>query len=193
VSRNVLIAGVVLAAACLLWADLGKRPMVVTSADGSPNDELWMERREQEARAKKLVPEAGKKGHGTKTITFPELSYTLSPEQEKQGETDGYARWLPPEVKALDGRKVRVEGFMLPMLVKEGKASEFLIMANQLSCCYGQPPRFCDFITAKAASDPVPMVQDRVLVYEGTLHVADTFDGKVWTGLYTLELDSMGR
>jgi hypothetical protein len=190
--RILLMTALVWTTGCVIWAMVDKGPGVATALP-MPDDELWMERRAEEARVKALVPEAQKAPKGTVKVSFASLAYALTPEQEQQGEHKGYAQWAPASVKALDGRHVRIEGFMLPMRVKDGKVTECLIMANQLSCCFGQPPRFCDFIAAKATGDPVPMVQDQVLVYEGTLHVADVFEGTIWTSLYSLDLDSVGR
>lgn len=46
---------------------------------------------------------------------------------------------LPKTVKKLDGRKIMMTGFMLPIDQVEN-IKEFLLVQSLWSCCYGQPP-----------------------------------------------------
>ena len=86
---------------------------------------------------------------------------------------------LPPGILALDGKRVRITGFLVPILNAGGRIREFFIMSSQSSCCFGTAPRLFDFIDAtmpegtdiKDLGDPV--------VFEGVLHVRglDCLDG----------------
>lgn len=48
---------------------------------------------------------------------------------------------IPADIKCLDGKKVVIRGFMLPLKVENEKATEFLIMRNQGACCFGTMPK----------------------------------------------------
>ena len=58
-----------------------------------------------------------------------------------------------PSVKAWNGKKAIVTGFMLPTKLENGsgKAVEFLLMANQMACCYGTVPNMNDWVIVKIA------------------------------------------
>lgn len=190
-NRMVRRAGIALAAVGLLWVATRLDP---TSAPRVAQDNGELAARiEKEARLRTLVPEAGEAKAGTVKLAFSDLAFDVPPDEAKATAKTGYAPWLPAAVKALDGRRVRIEGYMLPTQVEDGKAKECLILANQLACCYGQTPRYCEFIVASAKGGAVPALQDRPLVFEGTLKIADVFEGGAWMSLYALELDTVGR
>ncbi len=104
-----------------------------------------------------------------------------------------YADQLPAAIKAYDGRKVRIRGFLLPVKMEGNEVREFLIVANQMSCCYGTTPRFWEFVAAKIVGDPAPNLMDRTLTFEGTLHVGDVYENGFWTQLYTMECTAVGK
>ena len=47
---------------------------------------------------------------------------------------------IPPAIKALNEKPVAVRGFMLPMKVEHGMVTEFLLLKNQMGCCFGVNP-----------------------------------------------------
>jgi hypothetical protein len=151
------------------------------------------ERAAERARVAALVPEAGAVSRDTQRINFGDLAFDAPGGETQATASTGFAPWAPEKVRALDGREVRIEGFMLPTRMEAGRASECLILANQQACCYGQSPRFCEFLVAKMMKEPAPVLQDRPLVFTGRLHVGDVFEGKAWTTFYTLEVTAVGR
>ena len=167
--------------------------------DAAGREAEWRQARE-ESRARdrmafEAAPELGKADAGVRKISFSDLEFDVPLEHAREAAKSGYARWAPEEVRALDGKRVRIEGFMLPtQLAEDGRAKECFIMVNQMTCCYGQAPRFCDYLVAQVgAHDPVKVLQDRPLVFEGMLRVADVFANGAWTQLYTMELERVGR
>ncbi len=174
----------------LLWA--------ASLMDPTRKQREWVEAearaasRAKEAEVNALVPEAVQE-KGERSVSFSDLAFDLDPADERQGAKTGYEKWLPAWVKKQNGQRIRIEGFMLPTRMDAGGARECLIMANQQACCYGQTPRFCEFIVAKFTGKPAPAVQDRPLVFQGRLQVADVFVDGVWTTLYTLDEGSVGR
>lgn len=151
------------------------------------------ERIAERARVAALVPEAGAVSSDTKRIDFGDLAFDAPGGDVQSTASSGFGPWAPEKVKSLNGREVRIEGFMLPTRMENGRASECLIMANQQACCYGRSPRFCEFLVAKMVKEPAPVLQDQPLVFTGRLQVGDVFEGKAWTTFYTLEVTGVGR
>ena len=151
------------------------------------------ERAAEQARVAALMPAAATAPKGAQRIDFGDLSFKAPQSDTPDTTSAGYANWAPASVKALDERTVRIEGFMLPTRVENGHVRECLIMANQLTCCFGKTPRFCDFIVARIDAPSVAVLQDLPLVFTGRLKVGDVFEGKAWTSFYTMQVAGVGR
>ena len=106
---------------------------------------------------------------GYRNITFSDLSgfnFDLTPDtpgpKASPAETTARATaQIPADVRALDGGKVIVEGFLLPVTMNNGLAIEFLLMRNQSMCCYGVPPKINEWITVRASGEGVKPVTAR--------------------------------
>lgn len=131
-----------------------------------------------------VVPTDGK----TLSLDFFKLGFepVKDPVDAKTGQPH-YNDQIPAAIKAYDGRKVRIRGYMMPIKMEGNEVREFLIMANQMSCCYGAPPRFWEFIAARMKTAAAPNVMDQTLTFEGTLRVGDVYENGYWTQFYTLE------
>jgi hypothetical protein len=151
------------------------------------------EKAAEQARINALMPAAAKAAKDTRRIDFGDLSFNAPAADTPDTTSAGYAAWAPAGVKALNDATVRINGFMLPTRVENGHVRECLIMANQLTCCYGKPPRFCDFIIAHVDAPEVAVLQDQPLVFTGRLKVGDSFEGTAWTGFYAMQVQSVGR
>ena len=131
---------------------------------------------------------------GVLEMTFGRLNFLLPPEVYKSLDpNNGYGQWLPEGIKAYDGREIRIRGYMLPTKLEKGQVRECLILANQMACCYGQSPRFCEFIVASATGKPIASEYDRIITFQGNLHVRDVFEDGCWTALYTMDCVSAER
>ncbi len=107
----------------------------------------------------------------------------------------GSVNRIPPEVQALEGKRVAISGYMLPVNFDEkGFVKEFLIIRSPMVCCYGVAPRLNEWVVVKMDSKAkkiVPMM-DVPLDFYGTLHVGEKYEGGVFTGLYRLEGEKTG-
>jgi hypothetical protein len=99
---------------------------------------------------------------------------------------------IPPEVKGWSGKKAVVTGFMLPTKLDSGKAVEFLLMANQMACCYGTVPNMNDWVIVKIPKG-VPIIQDVPISFRGRFTVSATFESGYMTGIYELEAEGPGQ
>ncbi len=98
---------------------------------------------------------------------------------------------IPAIVKSWNGKKAIVTGFMLPTKLDNGKAVEFLLMANQMACCYGTVPNMNDWIIVRSPKG-VPVTQDVPISFRGTFTVSATFESGYMTGIYELDAEGPG-
>jgi hypothetical protein len=99
---------------------------------------------------------------------------------------------IPAEVKHWNGKKALVTGFMLPTKLDNGKATEFLLMANQMACCYGAVPNMNDWVIVRIPAG-TPIVQDVPIAFRGTLKVGAMYENGYMTGIYELDADGPGQ
>lgn len=97
---------------------------------------------------------------------------------------------IPSDVKSWSGRKALITGFMLPTKLDNGKATEFLIMANQMACCYGTIPNMNEWVVVRMPQG-TPVIQDVPISFYGTLKVGAMFDNGYMTGIYEMDAERM--
>ena len=102
-----------------------------------------------------------------------------------------YASRVPRNVRNLSGKKVAIEGFMVPTVVNEQNiVEEFLLMPDQLSCCFGQAPEANGWLVVRSERG-VDVAMDRVVRVLGNLTVEERWDQEFFVGLYHVECDEM--
>ena len=99
---------------------------------------------------------------------------------------------IPQAVREWSGRKAIVTGFMLPTKLDNGKAVEFLLMANQMACCYGTVPNMNDWVIVKIPQG-VPITQDVPISFRGVFKVSAAFESGYMTGIYELQAEGPGQ
>lgn len=99
---------------------------------------------------------------------------------------------LPKQVIDLNNKKVKIKGFMLPLVfTKEEKIITFLLTPNQAACCFGKVPAlneviFCD------SSKAYPDLRDTLLEITGIITTEPTFNEKdMAVYLYKLNIESI--
>ena len=93
---------------------------------------------------------------------------------------------IPEEVSAFDGKKVVIQGFLLPVKMNGSLAVEFLLMRNQSMCCYGVPPKVNEWITVQTSGPGVKPVMDQPITVAGVLHVGPIMENSSLAGIYRL-------
>ena len=97
---------------------------------------------------------------------------------------------ISPQIQAMNGKKVEVEGFMLPLDMSEGKLRTFMLLKDQMACCFGNIPRLNEWVYVRVSKKKeIKIHQDVLVTLLGTLRVGAKFEGEVLTGIYHLELD----
>lgn len=104
---------------------------------------------------------------------------------EDQPEKD--AESIPANIKALDGQKVRLEGFMMPLKLEKGKVRQFLLLRNQMMCCYGIAPQANEWILVDVVGDPIAARMDEPIYVTGLFRVGVIREAGAFIGIYRLE------
>ena len=99
---------------------------------------------------------------------------------------------IPPQIKALSGEKIEIEGFMLPLEGEDDNLQSFVLLANQLACCFGAIPLLNEWIYVKIPKRKrIRSHQDELIMLYGTLRVGAEFEDGMLNGIYHLELDRL--
>ena len=99
---------------------------------------------------------------------------------------------IPPKIKALSGEKIEIEGFMLPLEGEDDNLQSFVLLANQLACCFGAIPLLNEWIYVKIPKRKrIRSHQDELIMLYGTLRVGAEFEDGMLNGIYHLELDRL--
>jgi hypothetical protein len=102
-----------------------------------------------------------------------------------------YDAQIPADVKALDGKKTVISGFMLPVKVNQGVVTELLLMKDQQSCCYGATPGLNDFVIVRMPAGKGKLMVDTPIFVYGTLKVGAVLENGFLSGVYQLEGEKM--
>lgn len=96
---------------------------------------------------------------------------------------------LHPEVKALDGEKIFVKGYMYPTGVMQGLTSFILVKDNQ-QCCFGGNPAVGDMIQVKMRDGKTAEFFSGRVAVAGTFHTLDPKLGGELAPVYILDGDA---
>jgi hypothetical protein len=94
---------------------------------------------------------------------------------------------IPAAIKNLDGKTVRIRGFMMPVKELQGKTTEFLITRSQPSCCFSGATEITEFVTVKVPGKGFDTLMDDPITIQGRLHVGAVTDSGYIVGLYQLD------
>ena len=87
---------------------------------------------------------------------------------------------ISPQIKAIDGKKVEIQGFMLPLDMSEGNLRTFMLLKDQMACCFGNIPRLNEWVYVRVPKKKqISIHQDVPITLFGTLHVGTKFEGEV--------------
>jgi hypothetical protein len=128
-------------------------------------------------------------------VSFGYLAgYACSVPEELQERPDEAAAWLrqriPPDVQALDGQRVALAGFMVPVAGDGERAERFMLLATQMGCCFGITPPLNWWIdVAMANGRKARIARDVSITVYGTLRVGPFVDHGAIISLYRIEAD----
>ena len=135
-------------------------------------------------------PEIKQERDGFWRVSFQNLaSFRYNAPPPDKPPTPGKKRDIPANVQALEGKRVRISGYMLPIELDGGFVKSFLLLRSPGMCCYGIVPSPNEWVLVKMKDKAakVPPLMDVPLSFYGTLHVGEVYEDKMFAGIYQLE------
>ena len=137
-------------------------------------------------------------GQDYKRVEFEELTATEyvpeAPEEKYQtvvrSERDYLVKHVAVQVLELDGERVEIPGYMLPISVEGGKVSEFLLMPDTGACCFGVMPSYNSWVLART-EEGVTHFDDIPVRIRGSLKVEEVWHAGFFSHLYYMDLDEL--
>lgn len=118
----------------------------------------------------------------------------VPPEPTLDGSTpEGGDEQIPADIKGLNGKKLTVTGYMLPVRLVQGRATEFLLVKDPSMCCYGVMPEMNEWVVVKMKDGGVPPVMDVPVSFYGEFKVGATFENGYMIGIYELAGEGMAK
>lgn len=101
---------------------------------------------------------------------------------------------IPPDVKALNGKKVTVEGWMVPMQVDDdGGVQSFVLVKTQPECCFGDTQAMNEWIdVTMPAGRKAEFNVDRPITVSGNLEVGEKMEDGFVLSIYRMTADRVG-
>jgi hypothetical protein len=146
------------------------------------------------AKAAKPGGPAGYIDLGFETLSqfqFQELEEVMDGRKDPATASRKTAEQIPAGIKALDEKNIALTGFMVPLKLEEGRVTEFMLVQNQMSCCYGAVPRINEWVTVRVGGKGVKLIMDEPVVVRGKLHVGGIRENGYLTGIYRLDGDKL--
>jgi hypothetical protein len=94
---------------------------------------------------------------------------------------------LPAAIRALDGQKVTLAGFLMATYEWD-EIKEFSLVSSHWSCCFGMPPGMDGWVNVKLAADQpgLPNTSEPIKV-SGTFRVGEVSESGMVVAIYSLE------
>ncbi len=133
------------------------------------------------------------KKEGYKSLDVADLAdydyYTPLP-GEKPDEELLAKNAIPEAVKKLNGQKVSISGFMMPVRIDDqGNVEEFALNGNYDMCFYGAPSQINQWVHVKMNADAKAKFSHNPTTVSGTLEVGELIEDGEVISLYRLRGD----
>jgi len=136
--------------------------------------------------------------------SFPKVNFGVltSFQYKVNWENDGknpdqaaFARRIPSSARSLHGRRVSVEGYMIPVTLRDNdsKTTEFLLLPDTKACCEGKTPEQNGWILVKTPPVGVKPQIDKLLRVTGEFTVKERWDPSngFFKGLYHMTCEML--
>ncbi len=123
--------------------------------------------------------------------TLSSFSYTVRLGQPEPGGRPNLVTRdkIPTLIQALNGRRVAVTGYVMPLRTQGRGVTQFLLARDQLSCCFGPSPQMNHWIyVTMPRGDFRPRVFSLATV-TGTLHVGELMKQGVLQSIYRMDAE----
>jgi hypothetical protein len=125
-------------------------------------------------------------------VSFLRLSSFVMPETRPSGGQAAELALVPAAIRAFNGRKVAIDGFMLPLDFDAGSVGEFMLNASFDMCQYGAPSLPTERIEVTMRDGRRAPMTHRALRVFGVLTVAPRYEWGKLVGLYRIVAEAIG-
>jgi len=98
---------------------------------------------------------------------------------------------VPGSIRNMDGKEVVLTGFMLPIRIHNRLVTEFMLMRNQNTCCFGIPPELHEVVEVLKVDTPTKVLMDTPIAVVGRLHVRERWEGTFLCSIYQLDAEKI--
>lgn len=127
-------------------------------------------------------------------ITFAEISnYPYDFPDKEEIEARKFGNQIPDHIKAMNGKKVVLEGFMMPGFLEWGQdVKNFLLLANQQACCFGVAPFMNEWVDVHTTDGKgMPLTLDVPVKVYGTIFVGEEINEAQGISIYRMLADKV--
>jgi hypothetical protein len=123
------------------------------------------------------------------SIDFAKLAFRYWPQpKDVKDARDPF----PAKIRAMNGQKVTIDGYMFPIDFEKGKVRSFLLSRGMFGCCYGDSPQITEVIKV-VRTDGKVMPFEAMARVTGTLEVGEEFDGEGYVdSVYRIKAEAVG-
>lgn len=93
---------------------------------------------------------------------------------------------IPGPIQALNGRKVAVQGYLLPLQQDAGGVREFLLMRDHGMCCRTNVPQINEWVHVRMQGKSLPFTHERQFLVRGELQVGEKLGAGNVVSVYRL-------
>ena len=94
---------------------------------------------------------------------------------------------FPPFVSGLNGRPLRLSGYMMPVDMDGEKVASFVLVRNQALCCFGRTPAMNEWVLVRfPPGRSVAMNMDKPIAVEGNFEVGEQIEEGAVVSLYRM-------
>jgi len=99
---------------------------------------------------------------------------------------------IPPEIRDLDGRRIAIRGFVVPVDQEAEGTNRFVLLNCALACCYGKMPKPNEWIDVTVkGGERISLAIDQPAWAFGRLEVREEIEDGTLVGLYWMEADEV--
>ncbi|MCY3020500.1 MAG: DUF3299 domain-containing protein [Planctomycetota bacterium] len=99
---------------------------------------------------------------------------------------------IPKPIRELNGKKVAVQGFMVPFRMQRGALKSFQLVKDRSLCCFGRDPRINDVVhVTMAGGRSTAWVNDQAITVFGIIEVGELVENGVLQSIYRLRAEEV--
>jgi hypothetical protein len=99
---------------------------------------------------------------------------------------------IPAPIKAFNGKRVAIQGFMIPFDLKNGKTMRFLLCRDRVCCGFGPGPRMNEWVSVTMnPGNGARVIQDQPVTVFGTIEIGEQVEKGEVMSLYRVCADGV--